>query len=1219
MRRILLALFLFAFAATAQTPRGYYRQPAIHGDVILFVAEGDLWRVPVAGGIAQRLTSHPGQETFPAISPDGTTLAFAAEYEGPTEIYTMPLNGGVPTRHTFDGAEGRVVGWTPDGQVLYRTTKFSTLPNSQLVRLDPKTGARRVLPLAQASEGVFAPDGKTLFFTRLPKQSSSTKRYEGGWIENLWRFTEGEPEAVPLARDFPGTSRNPMWWQDRVCFISDRDGTMNLWSMKPDGTDLKQLTKHTGFDLATASLHQGRIAYSRAGDLHVFDLASGRDTQLNVTLASDFDQQREKWIKKPLDYLTSAHLSPNGDRLALTARGQVFVAPLEAGRFVEVPRKADVRYREASFLPDGKNLLVQSDESGELEFWKLPANGLTAPTALTTNGSVFRYAGKPSPDGKRLAWGDKDWKLWIHDFETGLTTPVAEGRTDDLTDFAWSPDSRWLAYVQAAANGYPQIHLFNATDGTHATVTSDRVDSFSPAWSPDGKWLYFLSDRELRSLVGSPWGQRQPEPHFTETTKIYAIALKKELRSPFLPKDEGNSEDAKDTKEEKRDATEPGSRRREEAEVPHRDLEVPNSKFGLARPHPGPLPRGEGESAPAIAESPVTANAHRQTTPEGIEAKQSLPNRATAEGANHPVSVFRNAGPAASPSPGGEGRGEGGRSLTSPSSFVGADTNSLKATASTSARSASTDAKTNKPPAVIVNIDLDGLATRLFEVPVTAGNYSNLEVTAKHLLWVARDTGFNAKNHLRQLEITAKVPKAKSLVEDLTSYELAGDGKKLLVRKGDNFYVIASDAGAPAKLDDKFNLDGWTFALTPREEWRQILTESWRMLRDYFYDRGMHSLDWRGVLQKYLPLVDRVSERNELNEIIAEMVGELSTLHIYVRYGDDRDGPDQIKPASLGARFARDEAAGGWRVEHLFETDPEYPDELSPLRRPGVDVRPGDVLTAVNGRPTLSVPQLDQLLRNQAGKPVLLTVKSAGTNTLRQVTVKPVSTDADAELRYDEWEFTRRRRVEELGTNQIGYVHLRAMGSENMAEWAREYYPVFNRQGLIIDVRHNRGGNIDSWILNRLLRKAWFFWQPRVGDPTWNMQQAFRGHVVVLCNERTASDGEAFAEGFRRLGLGKVIGTRTWGGEIWLSSRRWLVDSGMATAAEIGVYGPEGAWLIEGHGVDPDVVVDNLPHSTFNGRDAQLEAAVKHLQELIAKDPRPVPPAPKYPDKRFPK
>ncbi len=1111
MRRSLLALFLLTLSAAAQTSRGYYRQPAVHGDLIVFVAEGDLWRVPAGGGLAQRLTSHPGQETFPAISADGRTLAFAAEYEGPTEIYTMPVSGGPPTRHTYDGADGRVVGWTPDGQVLYRTAKFSTLPDAQLVRLDPATGARQVLPLAQAAEGAYAPDGRTLFFTRLPKQSSSTKRYQGGWIENLWRFREGDAEAEPLARDFQGTSRNPMWWRDRLCFVSDRDGVMNLWSMNPEGADLKQLTRHTGFDIATASLHDGRIAYSRAGDLHVFDLGTGRDTVLSVTLASDFDQQREKWIRKPLDYLTSAHLSPKGDRLVLTARGQVFVAPLEGGRFVEMPRRPDVRYREASFLPDGRNLLLQSDESGELEFWKLPANGLTGPAALTTNGTVFRFPGKPSPDGRRLAWGDKDLKLWIHDLETGLTTPVAEGRTDELTDFAWSPDSRWLAYVEAAANGYPQIRLFNVLDGTRLTVTSDRVDSYSPAWSPDGGWLYFLSDRELRSLVGSPWGQRQPEPHFTETTKIYAVALTAGKRWPFQPKDE--------------------------------------------------LDEGERDKSPAKAGSGAGA--------------AEIPAEAEPSGAARQD-------PAAVADPG-----------------VGRPTNAA--------------------PAVVVKIDREGLAARLFEVPLPAGNYSSLEVTAKHLLWIARDTGFNAKRQLRQLEITAKDPKAKTLVEDLTSYELAGDGKKLLVRKGDSFYVIASDAGAPAKLDDKFDLGGWTFALTPREEWRQIFNESWRMLRDYFYDRGLHGLDWRGVRDKYRPLVDRVSERNELNEIIAEMVGELSTLHIYVRYGDDRDGPDQIKPASLGARFARDDAAGGWRVEHIFETDPEYPDELAPLRRPGVDVGPGDVLTAINGRPTLSVPQLDQLLRNQAGKPVLLTVKPAGTNTLRQVSMKPVSAEADAELRYDEWEFTRRRRVEELGTNQIGYVHLRAMGSANMAEWAREYYPVFNRQGLIIDVRHNRGGNIDSWILNRLLRKAWFYWQPRAGDPTWNMQQAFRGHVVVLCNERTASDGEAFAEGFRRLGLGKVIGTRTWGGEIWLSARRWLVDSGMATAAETGVYGPEGAWLIEGHGVDPDVVVDNLPHATFNGRDAQLDAAVKHLQELIAKDPRPVPPAPKYPDKRFPR
>ena len=229
----LLSLLLTALTLAAQSPPGYYRFPALHGDTIVFTAEGDLWRVAAGGGVAQRLTTHPGSETHAAISPDGRTLAFSAEYEGPTEVYTMPLVGGLPVRHTFDGSPARVVGWTPGGLVLHATESFSTLPGWQLATIDPKNGARRLLPLAQASQGAFEPEGKTLFFARFSKQSSSTKRYQGGWVENLWRFTEGEPEAVPLTSDFKGTSRSPMWWQGRIYFASDRDGVMNLWSMIP--------------------------------------------------------------------------------------------------------------------------------------------------------------------------------------------------------------------------------------------------------------------------------------------------------------------------------------------------------------------------------------------------------------------------------------------------------------------------------------------------------------------------------------------------------------------------------------------------------------------------------------------------------------------------------------------------------------------------------------------------------------------------------------------------------------------------------------------------------------------------------------------------------------------------------------------------------------------------------------------------------------------------
>lgn len=186
-----------------------------------------------------------------------------------------------------------------------------------------------------------------------------------------------------------------------------------------------------------------------------------------------------------------------------------------------------------------------------------------------------------------------------------------------------------------------------------------------------------------------------------------------------------------------------------------------------------------------------------------------------------------------------------------------------------------------------------------------------------------------------------------------------------------------------------------------------------------------------------------------------------------------------------------------------------------------------------------------------------------------------------------------------------------------MDDFVRQFYPVFNRKGLIIDVRHNFGGNIDSWVLEKLLRKAWMYWQARAGGPTWNMPFAFRGHMVILCDQVSSSDGEAVLEGFRRLGLGKVIGMRTWGGEVWLRMDNRLVDNGIASAAELGVYGAERKWLIEGHGVDPDIVVDNLPWETYKGKDAQLEAAIGFLQKQIAAEPIPVPPAPAYPDKSF--
>jgi tricorn protease len=376
----------------------------------------------------------------------------------------------------------------------------------------------------------------------------------------------------------------------------------------------------------------------------------------------------------------------------------------------------------------------------------------------------------------------------------------------------------------------------------------------------------------------------------------------------------------------------------------------------------------------------------------------------------------------------------------------------------------------------------------------------------------------------------------------------------------------------------------------------------------------MHGVDWDGVRDKYLPLVDRVTTREELSDLIGRFVGELSALHTSVRGGDLREGADDITVPALGARLERDADAGGYRIDSIYQSDPDFPDLRSPLADPSHGISEGDIIETVNGVDTLSVNHIGALLRNQEDKQVRLRIQPAAGGESRDVIVVPI--DDERSLRYRDWEYTRRLEVEEKGQGKIGYVHLRAMGSRDISAWYREFYPIFDRQAIVLDFRHNNGGNIDSIILEKLLRRAWFYWKSRVGVPYANMPYAPRGHLVALCDQNTASDGEAVIEGFRRLGLGKIIGMRTWGGEIWLSSSNRLSDGGLARAPMTGVYA-DGEWLIEGHGVEPDVVVDNLPHATFNGGDAQLDAAIEYLLEEIRADPREVPPPPPYPDKSF--
>jgi len=1042
-------MLLLLLAAQAST-LGYYRSPAISDRQIVFTAEGDLWSVGMEGGEARRLTTHHGMELHAAFSPDGETLAFSAEYDGPTEVYTMPAGGGIPSRLTFHGSSATVRGYLDD-EVLYSTRAFSGLPNAQLATVSDK--GITPLPLYQADDAVRV--GDQLVFTRLDFQGSSTKRYEGGNVQNLWRW-DGQSEAEPMLKGYRGTSLSPMAWEGKVYFVSEESGSLNLWSMNPDGSQRTQLTEHTGFDVASPALAAGRIVYQLGADLWLFQIADGSTKKLDIRLTSDLEQSRERTIHRPESWLTNAALNHDGSQLTLTARGEIAVAQLEPrGRIRRITQDSEARWRGAT--PMGSGIVALSDKSGEYEMWMLDDG---EPEQLTFDGGVIRTSPVPSPDGTHIAWADKDYTIWVLELG-GEPVKIGESAMDMPGNLLWSDDSSSLVFSLMAHNQYNQLHVWDRDSGEVQALTSDRYDSWAPQFSADGNWLYFLSERRLESIVRSPWGPRQPEPYLEKGTGVFMMPVRA-ARSPFFPADEL-----------------------------HQDNDEPEAK------------KKKGKKKKA----------------------------------REPIAW--------------------------------------------------------QPQA-------------LQQVPVDSDDFSELLVAKDHLYLIKSPLG-DAGSSLHVLPIEPE-PELDHLMDGVNGAALSGDRSKLLLST--NRLLVAPANGSKPE-DAAVDLSSWRIRLDPVAERKQMLVDSWRLMREYFYDRNMHGTDWNEILERHLPLVERITDRDELSDLMHHMVGELSALHIFVRGGDVRRGDEWDSQGLLGGVFQPTD--DGFEVAHLYPHDPDLPNTAGPLQRPESMLQVGDVITHVNEQPVALLPVIEAALVGEAGDKVRLRVKREK-KTFDVLTV-PLNPGEDQQLRYSAWELERRRQTERKGEGQLGYVHLRAMGGGDYSHWARDYYPVYDRAGLIIDVRHNRGGNIDSWIIEKLLRKAWFYWQGRSGEPTWNMQYAFRGHVVVLIDEHTASDGEAFAEGIKRLGIGHVIGTRTWGGEIWLSSSNRLVDNGIASAAEWGVYGPEGEWLIEGHGVEPDEVIDNLPVATAKGEDAQLDAAIRWLQKKIAEEPTDVPPPPGFPDK----
>ncbi|MCK5370175.1 MAG: PD40 domain-containing protein, partial [Cyclobacteriaceae bacterium] len=798
MKNFFLILFLLILLSNiSKAEEGYYRSPSIYNATIVFTAEGDLWKVSEKGGDAHRLTTHHGLEINADVSPDGKFIAFNGQYDGPFEIYIIPINGGIPKRITYEGAAiGRynpiVYGWTNEGQLIYSTIKYSSLPNAQLVKVDPNTLIEQLVPLHQANEGVYETTGNTLFFTRLSPQSSQTRRYQGGTAENIWKFTKGTEEAIPLTADFAGTSRQPMWYNGRIYFVTDVEGTLNIWSMNTDGQDRKQHTFSKGWDIQTPDIYHNKLVYQKGADLYTYSITNNQESKVNINLISDFDQRRVKWVTNPNSTISHADMSPDGKKIVLAARGRVFVTPTDGSRWAEITRKSGVRYQNAEFM-DSTNIAFLSDESGEMEVWKTQADGLTELAQITTENNITILSTKISADGKWMLYTDKNDALILVNMEDKTKRTI-----NDSTYWGWvrfvsigfSPDSKWITYSMADPNQTFRIHLYEINTGKDHTITTDRLDSYLATWSKDSKWLYFLSDREFSTIVNSPWGPRQPEPFFNKTTKLYALALYEDERFPFLPDDELKI----DKKQDENESEELNKGKKKKADEPKEEI---------------------------------------------------------------------------------------------------------------------------KP--IVIN----GLMQRLYEVPLKGKNFAHIDISEEHIYWSENEMPHESSQKLYALEISSKKKNEPTLVaEGLKYFQLSDDKKKILIHTEDGLYVVDAKGNNVDLSNSKVTLQEWSFQINPVEDWRQLMVDAWRLERDYFWDPNMLNVDWNKELERHLPLVDRVTDRHELNNLIAHMVAELSTLHTVVRGGENREPTVTIAAGSLGAKLVKNETMGGYEIEYIYQSDP---------------------------------------------------------------------------------------------------------------------------------------------------------------------------------------------------------------------------------------------------------------------------------------------------------
>ena len=538
---MLAAVFVVAAPlSAADGPNMLKRFPHIHGDTVVFVSGEDIWKAPVSGGEAVRLTVHDGEERHPRISPCGKWVAFTGEYDGNADVYVMNLYGGEITRVTWHPAYDQVLGWHKgSGRILFVSGRYSYSRYQRLYLIKPDGTGLEELPMPEAGAGSFSPDEIRIAYNKTRREDRTWKRYRGGRAQDVYIFNLQTLQEKNISA-FEGTDRSPMWIGDNVYYVSDRDGVLNIFRYNTQDGTTEQVTRHREFDVRRASAGGKRIVYEVGGDIWLLDTERNENRKLAITTRADAPETRPVY-RNVKDRITHFGLSPDGESALVTARGEVFALRAKDGVTRNISRNCGARDKDAVWSPDGKHLAYFSDASGEYEVVLADAQGYSQPRTLTRHKDGYRHTLRWSPDSKHIAFADSTLRCHILDVNTRkiITVDKAEYEHVDVSldvkpiyDFSWSPDSRYLAYSKMNSDLVYQLHLYDTQSGKSTCVSNGRYNDFNPVFSEDGKRLFFISNRRFRPT----YCDFQWEMVYKDVAGIYSLSLKKGLTALFPAK-----------------------------------------------------------------------------------------------------------------------------------------------------------------------------------------------------------------------------------------------------------------------------------------------------------------------------------------------------------------------------------------------------------------------------------------------------------------------------------------------------------------------------------------------------------------------------------------------------------------------------------------------------------------------------------------------------------